>query len=119
MTALASTDVTVVVTERGRLGKKRWSRGTITFGNGALTYPSGGVPLPAIAQFGFDRQMDTLKVFGVNERTTDYLVQFGPANRTLLMYVSHDTAGATTLPMDEDNTEAPAARTYSFYATGW
>ncbi len=119
MPALTAADLTVVVTETKILGQKRRNRGTLTFGDGAKTYPTAGIPLPAISAFGFVRSMDTFDIVGLNERTSEYLLRYGPANRTLLMYVSHDTAGVTTLPMDEDNTEAPAARTYTWVAEGW
>lgn len=119
MADLASTDITIAITEKGRTGKKRWSRGTITFGDGALTTPAAGVPLPAIAQFGFARQLDTLQLFGINGKTTDYLLRYDKTNHKLLMYVSHDTAGATKLPMDTDAAQAPASRAYNFYAMGW
>lgn len=118
MPALAASDVTVVVTERTIEGKKRRSRGTITFGDGALTYPTAGIPLPAIGIFGFVRQMDTLELFSVNERTTDYHTRFGPANRTLLLYEEEAAAAGGPL-LECDTAEAPAARTYGFIATGW
>lgn len=117
MTALVATDVTVAITKRERWGKKHVVYGTLAFGDGALTYPTGGVPLPTIDKFGMQRNLDSLEIFAVNERTSDWVVKYGPASHTLLMYEeSHE--GVTALP--EANTgEAPAARTYSWIATGW
>ncbi len=118
MAALASTDVTVTITQRWREGKKRKTRGTIAFGDGALTYSTAGVPLPAIGSFGMQRQLDSLHVFGVNERTTDYMLRYGPADHTLLMYEEEAAAAGGPL-LECDVAEAPAARTYSFEASGW
>lgn len=61
MTALAATDVSVSIppTDRNIVSDspKLISLATITFGDGALTYPTGGVPMPDKAQFGFCRQI--------------------------------------------------------------
>lgn len=62
MSALGSSDVTVTVTETYIFNKKRRSRGRITFGDGAKTYPSGGVPMPAIGFFSMYRQLDFLQI---------------------------------------------------------
>ena len=118
MAALASSDVTVTITQRWREGKKRKTRGTLAFGDGSKTYPTAGVPLPAIASFGMQRQLDSLVIFGVNERTSDYVLRYGPANRTLLMYEEEAVAAGGPL-LECDTSEAPAARTYSFEASGW
>lgn len=118
MAALAASDVTVSISSRRISGRRKIVTGTIAFGDGALTYPTAGVPLPALADFGFKRQMDSFDVVGVNERTTDYVVKFGPANRTLLMYEEEGTAAGGPL-LECDTSEAPAARTYTFVAVGW
>lgn len=62
MAAIESTDVTVSVAGDKRdiahgVTQKNISIVDITFGTGALTYPTGGVPLPAIGAFGFQREI--------------------------------------------------------------
>jgi hypothetical protein len=118
MAALTAADITTVISDRRIVGKRKVVRGTIAFGDGALTYPTAGVPLPALSVFGFIRSMDRFEVFGVNERTSDYSVKYGPANRTLLMYEEEAAAAGGPL-LECDTSEAPAARTYSFVAEGW
>lgn len=118
MPALAASDVTVVISRRRRDRNRKITEGTIAFGDGSKTYPTAGVPLPAIAKFGFSRVMETFDVFGVNERTTEYLTRFGPANKTLLMYEEEAAAAGGPL-LECDTSEAPAARTYSYRASGW
>lgn len=117
MAAIAASDVTVTITDRWIAGGKVNVTGTLAFGNGSLTYSTAGIPLPAIGQFGFGRRIQVLNIFGVNERTTDYMVRYGPAGHTLLLYEEEDTAAGGPL-LECDTSEAPAARTYSFHAIG-
>lgn len=118
MPALAASDLTVTVLDQNIVGRKRHIRGTLTFGDGALTYPTGGIPLPGFAAFGFIRNLETLEIYGVNERTTDYMTRYGPTNNTLLLYDEEAVAAGGPL-LEALTSEAPAARTYHFRATGW
>jgi len=118
MTALASTDVTVAISERSVVGRKLQVIGTIAFGDAALTYPTNGVPLPAIASFGFKRNMDALVIFGNNSLTTSYKFMYDKTNHLLLMYEEEATAAGGPL-LECDTSEAPAAGTYDFMAYGW
>lgn len=123
MAAIAATDLTVVISDKYIAGKRRVHEGTLAFGDGALTYSTAGIPMGAtklaVAQkFGFVRQLVSLEIFGVNERTTDYMLRYGPANGTLLMYEEEAVAAGGPL-LECDTSEAPPARTYSFRATGW
>jgi hypothetical protein len=55
MADLAASDVTVNLSQQGRefLGMgSRVSMPSISFGNGILTYPAGGVPMPALTALG-------------------------------------------------------------------
>lgn len=66
MTALASTDVTLTVERQTIAGSTRRNRTKIVFGDGALTYPASGVPMPAFGSFGMRRNLDYLTVFDEN-----------------------------------------------------
>lgn len=122
MAALTAADFTTVISERVVIcgGSKllRRVRGTIAFGDGAKTYSTAGVPLPSRATLGFTRNINTIDFYGLNERTTDYHLRYGPANHTLLMYEEEAVAAGGPL-LECDTSEAPAARTYSFVAEGW
>ena len=118
MPALVAADVTVVISRRRRSGKRKWHEGTLAFGDGAKTYPTAGIPLPAASAFGFSRVLETLSLYGVNERTTDYMTRFGPANKTLLLYDEEVVAVGGPL-LEALTSEAPPARTYSYQASGW
>jgi hypothetical protein len=64
MTALASSDVTVSInpSDRNILGRIKMNAGTIAFGDGALTYPFGGIEMPAIGSFGMNKEMTNLQI---------------------------------------------------------
>lgn len=89
MANLESTDVTVTLSSRdkdigrGRLNKNI-SIATVTFGDGSKTYPAGGVPMPSIGNFGFQRAID----FAVPMVSTPdiYLYKFDITNHKLVMY---------------------------------
>jgi hypothetical protein len=51
MGALASTDVTLTIVKRHRVGMLKEIIAEITFGNDSATYPTGGVPLPDLSEF--------------------------------------------------------------------
>ena len=95
MTALASTDVTVTMNARDRdIGHKGLDKfmgiASIVFGDGALTYPTGGVPLPAIGNFGLQRQVD----IGIIEPPygDGYVYKYDRTNHKILIYTA---AGGT------------------------
>ena|ERR1700741_3175697 len=118
MAAILAANVTVVVTERLVQGTKRLCFGTLAFGDGALTYSTAGILLPAIGFFGFYRQMDMLNIFGLNARTSDYLPSWVKATNALQLWV--ETTVATDQQLIEASAAAaPAARTYNWEAWGW
>jgi hypothetical protein len=97
MTALASTNVTVSVSVRNRdiipAGPKRVQIASVTFGDGALTYPTGGVPLPAIGVFGFNKAIE----FGVIEQPINgFFYKFDRANHKILIYNQGVLTGSTS-----------------------
>ncbi len=121
MGALTAAAFAVTLAERWIEGKKRHTRGTLTLTGGSDTYPTGGIPLPTLDKFGFIQRIDTLVVFGkLGSDTVNYAPTYDKVNHKLQLYSSHDTAGATTLPMDEqDTSEAPGTKSWYFEATGW
>lgn len=86
MTALVAADVTITVNERQIVGKKRRNRVTIAFGDAALTYPSGGVPLPAFGSWGMTRNLDWLTVFDEDD-ASGVVWKYDRTNNKLRGYV--------------------------------
>lgn len=120
MAALTAASWTVTITKRTRGDKKRIHEGTMLLA-GVDTYPTAGIPLPTIATFGFIRNMDNLVLWGqVGAAITGYSALVDKTAHKLQLFVSHDTAGVTTLPQDEEDAAGvPGARTWNFRAEGW
>jgi len=87
MTALASTDVTITLNSRDRhvLGGIRMSQGSVAFGDGALTYPNGGVPMPAVGNFGMNREVTNLGILDSSGDGQAY--RYDQANRKVKMFM--------------------------------
>lgn len=108
MSNLAATDVTVTVLSRRKVEGRNVFNLQLAFGNGALTYPAGGVPL-SLAKAGFPNQVDSLVVYdkGVSgyewsyDRTNGKLVAMRSGANTAAAH-AHDLlvkggqAGSTT-----------------------
>lgn len=58
MADLTAANVTVTVLKKRIAGGRKRARCKIVFGDGALTYPTGGVPMPAFGSFGMKRFLD-------------------------------------------------------------
>lgn len=63
--AAANVIVSIAAGDRGIAGGdafKMMSMASITFGDGALTYPPGGVPLPDIGRFGYHKAIQFVAI---------------------------------------------------------
>jgi len=105
MTALAATDITLTLSQRDkdiahRGALKNISIAALSFGDGSLTYPSGGIPLPVIGKFGYSRQVD----FGSIEPDPDdgYVYKYDRANHKLRVFAQGVTTGATAAAVNEN-----------------
>ena len=87
MADITSGDVTVTVTDRSRVGKKRHSLSNIDFGDGVLTYPLLGVPLPVIGQFALQLFIDKLDLYNPDS-TNGLLWKYDKTNHKLRGYRS-------------------------------
>lgn len=99
MADLASANVTITVSERRIVGKKRRNIVKIQFGDGALTYPAGGVPMPTYDGFGMIRQLDYLNILDQDD-SNGIFWKYDKDNNKLRAYVqgaAHAAAGAATL----------------------
>ncbi len=96
MAAIASSNVTVSVSTRNRdiipAGPKLVQIASVQFGDGSLTYPTGGVPLPAIGTFGFKKAIE----FGVIEQPVNgFFYKFDRANHKIVIYTQGVRTGST------------------------
>jgi hypothetical protein len=83
MTAIASTDVTVTVSDIRVIGRERRTTCSIAFSLTTLTYTSAtGVPMPAYSAFGMYRQLKYLSIID-NSRATGVVWKWDYTNGVL------------------------------------
>lgn len=87
MADLSSSNVTITVQEKSIAGKKKRNRVRISFGDGALTYPALGVPLPTFPSYAMVRQLDYLLLSDSNDGS-GLLWKYDKDNNKLRAYQS-------------------------------
>jgi len=103
MPALAATNVTVTMGTRdrdfARAGTlKNLSIASIAFGDGVLTYPADGVPLPALGVFGIHREMDLLPI---ESSANGFVYKYDRTNHKLKIFTQGVTTGSTQVSPHE------------------
>lgn len=121
MADLASTDITVTLVRqnilRGSPGGLRFNNVKLTFGDGALTYPAGGIPVPAAAKFGMLKRLDGIMIYQNSITTIGYIWTYDVANNKLKGY--EEVAAASSTALADINLTAIAAQTLYAFAIGW
>lgn len=95
MVALASSDVTVTVTQPRKVNgspTRRHNRCTVAFGNGALTYTTGGVPMPTGGSFGMPNAVVESITVDDDSAGAGYHYTYDQTNNKLLGWFSADGA---------------------------
>jgi hypothetical protein len=99
-TDLSSTNVTVTTAPENmeRVGRVKMNISTVSFGNGALTYPANGVPLPTKSKFGVDYSVKFMHIMG--PPATGYVYKYDSTNHTIRIYQSagFTPAGSVAAP---------------------
>lgn len=116
MTAFAATDVTVTIpsTQVDMFpGMKKMTMATLTFGDASLTYATGGVPLPAIGNFGMKQAIDMMIIQQPTSPLLDY--RYDAANHKLMIHDEDDTSGVLA---ELANGAAPAAASIKVLVIG-
>jgi hypothetical protein len=85
MADLTSSDVTITLNSKNRLGRLKMVEGTIAFGDGSATYPNGGVPMPAIGNFGMGREVSALSI--VDSSDTGIIYKYDQSERKVKVFV--------------------------------
>ena len=114
MVALTAANVVVTQMDGGRKtieSKKKLFRVKIVFGDGALTYPALGIPMPAYGVFGMVRFLDGIDSLETASDDTN-IYKFDSVNNKLRIWIPNTGV--------EMGAVAPAAnRTLYGFATGW
>lgn len=121
MAAFAASDVTITINKqtvlRGSPGGLRFNRVKIVFGDGALTYAAGGVPLPTYPKFGMMQRIDDILIVQNSITTVAYVWTYDPVNHKLFGVEEVAAAEATALAQIANG--AIAAQTLYALAIGW
>lgn len=104
MAAIGASNVTYTVQGRSSSPQKEESgfkvaNVRIAFGNGALTYPTGGIPLSGLSSWGFPHLIDSV-VLADDANADGYVYKWDRTNNKLLMYHSagFTPAGTNSAP---------------------
>lgn len=109
MADIAAANVTITVQRKRITGARKRNRVKIAFGDGALTYPAGGVPLPAFGQFGMKRFLEFITITDMDD-SHGLVWKYDQENNKLRAYSQGFTvgaAGAATMddfPLTSDDT---------------
>ena len=117
MADLASTDVTITIQKnriiKGSPGSQQRNLVKIQFGDGSLTYPANGVPMPGYAKFGMRRELEYLVMLDSGSAVTTRWI-YDVANKKLRGWVDDGTSGISA-----EAAGAIAAQTLYAEAVGW
>lgn len=117
MVALAAADFTVTVEKKVIEPPRRRYRVKLVFGDGAKTYSTGGIPLPARGLFGMSAFLEYLNLID-NSAGGGFIWLFDKTNNKLKAFV--EQAVATNTPLAEASAAfAPASTTLWVEAVGW
>jgi len=104
MTAIVATDVAVSSSHRNRdvfpVGGKIMSIVDITVGDGALTYPTGGMPLPDKANFGMKREVSAILI--EQPSANGFIYKYDRENNKLKIFTQGAVTGSTAAAAAED-----------------
>lgn len=120
MAAIASTDVTYALqegTQQTSSSSRLQGIYAITFGNGTLTYPAGGVPLTA-GKLGCPASLEELLLVDP-ANANGFVYKYDRTNQKLRIYQG-DNDNVADAPLIELLTSAaPAAATLYAKVSGW
>lgn len=105
MGAFASTDITVTISARdreiaGAAAGRNQTIASVIFGDGSLTYATGGVPMPAIGTFGFRNEIK----MGLIEQppANGFIYKYDAANRKIKIFTQGVRTGSTAAGAPEN-----------------
>lgn len=118
MAAIAASDVTYSLVRKdiGESGRRQINA-SISFGDGALTYPAGGVPLTK-AKLGLPNTVDSL-VLNDPASANGFVYKYDAANEKLRIYQGDNDNAADAPLIELTGAATPAAATLKVVAVGW
>ena len=118
MADITANDVTVTIVSEDITGKRRQNEITLAFGDGALTYPVGGVPMPTASKLGMRRNLNDL-ILTDAASTNGLIYKYDKTNNKIKIFEADYPNAAEGALIELDATDTPAAATLKGYALGW
>lgn len=116
MANIAAANVTYAVKNLRRYGNSVvHNLISLTFGNGALTYGVGGIPL-TIGSLGTPNVVQSIEVVANYSTASGYVFQYDPNTKNLKLFKGGNGNGAVLI---EASGDVPAAQTVDIEVTGW
>jgi len=91
---------------------------TVAFGDGAKTYPAGGIPLSGLSAAGFPNQILAIELVD-DGSANGYLYKIDLANKKLRIYQGDNANAAAAPGVELTGSAAPAATSLTVSVTGY
>lgn len=98
MPAIVAANVTYTIDKREKLVRSKQNQVQIVFGDGALTYPSGGIPL-TVNGLGLSKAVDSLKILEGN--ANGYRYEWDKSANTIRIMRQNLRTGSTAVAAAE------------------
>ena len=95
MADLAASDVTMTLGKVRRVVDKREVAVTVAFGDGILTYPSGGAPMPTYSSWGMVRNLEDF-IITDGGSAVGYICKYDKTNNKVRVYEQGFRTGSTS-----------------------
>ena len=98
MPDITASDVTVTIDRKGIIARQKIHVATIVFGDGALTYPAGGIPVSDDA-LGFLRSTDSLQI--QESDANGFRYEYDKSAKTIRILAQNIRTGSTAVAAAE------------------
>lgn len=112
--ALANVSYSTIAPRRKTEGNDRDDIVDVSFGDGVLTYPAGGVPLSAV-KLGMPNFLRSLEMVSPGS-ANGFLYKYDSTNKKIRIFQQDGTTGALT---ELSGAATPAAATLRVHVYGW
>lgn len=121
MPDITAANVTITVLKRYPMHRGYRNYCQISYGDGVLTYPAGGVPMPAAGQFGLRQTLERLNILD-NDDSQGVFHKYDHTNTKIRHWFPTQQTAATGNRAGVEytgGTTAVPATTLFAYAEGW
>lgn len=120
MAAIAAANVALTIQGKGSItdagNKSKLIK--VVFGDGALTYPAGGVPLSGLSTMGFPTAIATVNLMDPGS-ANGFVYKYDSVNNKLRIYQGDNTNVAAAPLIELSGSAAPAAATLYVSVSGY